>query len=242
LTGLTVGAMEGQWTFFGAILVGLLGSGHCVGMCGGIVGVMAMNAVPGPGSVWRRTAATLAAYNLGRIASYTAAGGLAGLLGAGFGSLLPPAAARYVAATVSGLFFIALGLYLTGWWTALTVLERQGARIWKHIEPLGRRLLPPKNWTQALSLGALWGWLPCGLVYSALVWAFASADSARGAALMLGFGLGTLPTLLATGAAARSLNHWVKQPWVRTAVGLLLAGFGLYLLARGVAGGTAHVH
>lgn len=234
--------MGGEWTFLGALLVGLLGSSHCVGMCGGIVGVLAMNPVPGGRVSWWRTGATLAGYNLGRIVSYTLAGATAGMLGAGFAGTLPGGAVRYVTAVVSGLFFIALGLYVTGWWTALTVLEKQGARLWRRIEPLGRRLLPPRNWPQAVALGLLWGWLPCGLVYSALVWSFASAEPLRGAALMLGFGLGTLPTLLATGAAARALNDRVRQPWIRTSAGLLLIAIGLTMLWQTIDGAGGHVH
>jgi sulfite exporter TauE/SafE len=234
--------MSGELTFLAALLVGALGSSHCVGMCGGIVGVLAMNTPAGARASWWRTGAYFSGYNLGRIASYTVAGAMAGLLGAGFAGMLPAGAVRYVTATISGLFFIALGLYLTGWWTALTALERQGARLWRRIEPLGRRLLPPKNWRQAAMLGLLWGWLPCGLVYSVLAWSFASADPLRGATLMLGFGLGTLPTLLAAGAAARALNDWARQPWLRIAAGMLLIVFGIAMLWQAFAGGGGHVH
>ena len=234
--------MSGEWTFIGALLVGLLGSTHCVGMCGGIVGVLAMNTPRDGRASWWRTLAYLSGYNLGRVATYTLAGALAGLLGAGFAGALPTGAVRYVTAGVSALFFIALGLYLTGWWTALTALERQGARLWRHIEPLGRRLLPPRNWPQAVALGTLWGWLPCGLVYSALVWSFAAADPLRGGVLMLGFGIGTLPVLLATGAAARGLNDWTRRPWLRIAAGLVLMAIGLATLWQAIAGGGGHSH
>lgn len=234
--------MAVEWTFLGALLVGLLGSSHCVGMCGGIAGVLAMSAPTGGPAAGRRSLVYLAAYNLGRITSYTGAGVLAGLLGAGFAGMLPVTAVHYLTALISGLFFLALGLYLTGWWTALTALERQGARLWRRIEPLGRRLLPPRNWPQAVVLGMLWGWLPCGLVYSALAWSFASADALRGGTLMLGFGLGTLPALMAAGAAARTLNAWARQPALRIGAGLLLMSFGVATLWQALAGGGGHVH
>jgi sulfite exporter TauE/SafE len=132
----------------------------------------------------------IAAYNLGRIASYAIAGPAGRRERQGI-EPAPPAQVRWIVKLVTGGFMIALGLYLAGWWPGLTALERLGGKLWVRIEPLGRRFLPVNHPLKALALGLVWGWLPCGLVYSALAWSLASGDAVQGAALMLAFGLGT---------------------------------------------------
>ncbi len=125
-----------------AFLVGLLGSTHCLGMCGGIVSALTL----GLRADIRRSPWTLApyllAYNTGRIASYAIAGGLAGTLSAQLFGLASPTQAGWIARLVSAGFMIALGLYLAGWWPGLQQLEKCGGVLWRHIEPLGRRFLP----------------------------------------------------------------------------------------------------
>ena len=112
----------------------------------------------------------------------------------------------------------------------LSGVERLGGALWRRIEPYGRHLLPVRRPSQAFYLGLLWGWLPCGLVYSVLVWAVSAGGVWRGAALLLAFGLGTLPNLLAMGVLVGGVARWVGNPWVRRLAGLLVAGFGVYAL------------
>ena len=212
----------------GAFLVGLLGGVHCIGMCGGIVGAISLGMPGEQGTRWPM----LLAYNLGRIASYTLAGAIAGGLGFFFSGLLPVQQAQQILLGVAGIFMILLGLYLGGWWNLLSYVERAGGHLWKKIEPLGRGLLPVRRVRQGLALGMLWGWLPCGLVYSVLIWAVSAGSAGEGALLMLAFGLGTLPNLLAMGAAAGQLQRLVRHVWVRRAAGLMIIAFGLVQLAR----------
>lgn len=222
-----------QSTGFGAaFLVGLLGGVHCVGMCGGIVGALSLGLDPRRQASPLRSLPLLLAYNFGRIASYSMAGALAGSLGWYAAHLAGVRQAQMVLAIVAALFMIALGLYLAGWWRGLARIERGGAVLWRRIEPLGRSLMPVRTAGQALRLGMVWGWLPCGLVYSVLIWALASGGAAHGALLMFAFGLGTLPNLLALGAFAARLAAFTRKPWVRTVAGLAVAGFGLLSLAR----------
>ena len=207
-------------TFLALFLVGLLGGTHCVGMCGGIVGALSMGA-PGRWSMHL-------AYNVGRILSYGLAGAIAGAVGAaslGLDSQVPMRLARYLVAT---LMLIALGLYLLGVTQALAFTERAGQVLWQRLQPLTRRFLPARTVAQAFPLGMLWGWLPCGLVYSALATALSSGSAVRGGLCMLAFGLGTLPNLLLAGIVLARLNEFVRRPAVRIASGLLVLGFGLY--------------
>lgn len=217
-------------TLISAFLIGLLGSTHCLGMCGGIMGALTLGLDERIRNTPRRLLPYLAAYNLGRIASYALAGALLGLISAQFMRAAPPEQARLVSKLISGGFMIALGLYLTGWWPGLRALERLGGKLWTRLEPYGRRFLPVNRPLKALGLGLVWGWLPCGLVYSALAWSLAAGDALQGAALMIAFGLGTLPMLLAMGAAARWLGGIVRLTWVRRGAGILILLFGAYTL------------
>ena len=206
--------------FFALFLVGLLGGTHCVGMCGGIVGALAMGA-PGRWSMHL-------AYNAGRILSYALAGAIVGALGAaslGLDGQVPIRLALYLLANV---MLIALGLYLLGVTRALAFTERAGQLLWQRLQPLTRRFLPARSVAQAFPLGMLWGWLPCGLVYSALATALSSGSATQGSLAMLAFGLGTLPNLLLAGIVLARLNEFVRRPMVRMASGLLVLGFGLY--------------
>jgi hypothetical protein len=198
--------------YIALFLVGLLGGTHCVGMCGGIVGALSLG---GPAR-WSMHLA------------YNAGGALAGALGAAGIGLGGDAPVRIVLYLVANLMLVALGLYLLGVTRALAFTERLGQRLWLRIQPLTRRFLPARTVAQAFPLGVLWGWLPCGLVYSALATALGSASVAGGALAMLAFGAGTLPNLLAAGILLARMNEFVRRTPVRIASGLLVLGFGLY--------------
>ena len=206
-----------------ALILGLLGGGHCLGMCGGLMGALSL-AIPAEQRHQRLR--LLVAYNAGRILSYTAAGLLLGL--AGWALASGPLAT--VLRSIAGLLLIAMGLYLAGWWSGLTRIEALGRGLWRHLQPITRRFMPITNVPRALLLGGLWGWLPCGLVYSTLLWAASQGDALRSAALMFAFGLGTLPVLLATGLAAERLVGLLRKRGVRVAGGLLVMLFGLWTL------------
>jgi len=219
-----------------ALLVGLFGGVHCVGMCGGIVGALTLGVA---GATQRGTVAMLPyhlAYNLGRLASYTLAGALAGGLGGALFSLVSVHQAQSMLQLFAGLFMFALGLYLAGWWGGLARIERVGGMLWRRLEPVGRRFLPVTSPAQAFGVGLVWGWLPCGLVYSVLVWALASGSALDGALLLLSFGVGTLPTLLLMGVAAARLGRFVRRPWPRRIAGGLVMLFGVTMLARAFSG------
>jgi len=206
-----------------ALVLGLLGGGHCLGMCGGLMGALTL-AIP-PEQRGRRLRLLLA-YNLGRIFSYASAGLLLGLAGWAVASSPAAMGLRVVAA----LLLIAMGLYLAGWWSGLTRIEALGRGLWRHIQPVASRLLPVSSLPRALLLGALWGWLPCGLVYSTLLWAASQGNAGYSAALMLAFGLGTWPVLLATGLAAERVNALLRRRSVRVAGGVLVMLFGIWTL------------
>lgn len=217
--------MSGNFLYPAAFLIGLGGGVHCLGMCGGIIGALTLGL---PQQHWLQRLPFLLAYNFGRITSYVIAGAAAGGIGAWATHLLAVQRTQLVLQVIAGLFMALLGLYLMGWTTVLGWLERAGAGCWRHIEPWGRRWFPVRTPLHAWGIGLVWGWLPCGLVYSVLVWAVSAGGAAQGGLLLLSFGLGTLPTLLALGGVAAALSHFMRRQVVRTLVGSLVLLFGIY--------------
>lgn len=205
-----------------AITLGLLGSPHCVGMCGGIAGALGRPGAGGPGPV-----TTQLLLGLGRIAGYALLGALAGALGLALGDVLGGAAGRLLRVGFGVLIALA-GLSVAGLFAGLGWLEALGARVWQRLSPLLGHLLPLDRPWKAVAAGALWGWLPCGLVYAALAGAIASAAAGRGALLMACFGLGTLPAVAATGALAGGLAERLRRRGARRLAGAMLLGFGVW--------------
>lgn len=220
-------------SFLALLLVGLLGGTHCIGMCGGIVGALSMGTPP--------RLNLLLAYNSGRILSYGMAGAIAGAVGEAGIALAGQLPLRSLLYLLANLMLIALGLYLMGLTGALAFTERLGQKLWRHLQPLTRRYLPARTALQAFPLGLLWGWLPCGLVYSALVTALSSGSAWQGAGLMLAFGLGTLPNLLLAGFLAARLRAHAGRASARLAGGLVVLGFGVWGLL-GLPGLLRQVH
>lgn len=216
-----------EFSIVAVFFAGLLGGVHCLGMCGSIVGVFAAQ-VPKNKTRWPFHLA----YNSGRLASYAVAGALVGAIGQAGLLLRDQVPVQHLLFALSSLMLIVLGLYLAGIWGMVRRIEQLGGVLWKRIQPLTRGLLPVTSPMRALLLGLLWGWLPCGLVYSVLVTALASGSSQNGALIMLAFGLGTLPNLLAIGMFWESSKRWVQSPRVRMIAGLLVAGFGVYGLFK----------
>ncbi len=216
-----------------AFVAGLLSAGHCFGMCGGIVGAFS---VGGAGRL-----RGLFAYNAGRILTYTALGALAGALGATLAGFLPPEVARRGGRLLAALFLVGLGLYLAGRPQFLQPIERLGARLWRRIEPLSRKLLQARGPGHALALGLVWGFLPCGLVYSMLAMASLAGGAVDGALVMLSFGAGTLPALFAAGFAASRLRGLAQSTILRRSAAAIYVALGVWLAFTALSG-PLHAH
>ena len=224
-----------------AFMIGLLGGTHCAGMCGGIVGALSTGLTDSLRERrWHFVAAQLA-YNIGRIGSYTLAGVIAGTFAWHLGQTgvmegFP------LGKLLAGIIMILFGIYITGWWHSLLWLERAGSYLWRYIEPLGRRFMPVRSAGQALMLGMVWGWLPCGMMYAVLALAMSSASTLEGGAIMLAFGLGTLPTMLVMGLAFTRFGRLLQRPGVRifAGVSVILLGVAMLLAKPGEHGHHAH--
>ena len=218
--------MNQEITFLTLFLLGFFGGTHCVGMCGGLSSAFALQLPPHLNRI-----GLIVLLNLGRISSYVVIGLLVGLVGQVGISLDDTRAVQnglYIAA--NGLLLL-LGLYLAGISTAATKIEGIGKPIWKRLNPLLNKLLPIKSVPACFGVGVLWGWLPCGLVYSASLYALGSGNALHGGLYMLAFALGTLPNLLAMGIFAAQLKTFLQKRMVRLCAGLLVAGWAIWRLA-----------
>jgi sulfite exporter TauE/SafE len=227
---------SGSWVLPLTMLVAGFASGiHCLGMCGGIVSAFSARRVisrPDAAHTMKPEWPRQLAFNAGRIGSYTAAGAVVGGIG-GLGAWVAGTlAAQTVLFVVANAMVVLVGLYLVGAGRALLKLEMLGAPLWRKLQPLAARLLPADTLPQLFAAGTLWGWLPCGLVYGALGAATFAGSPGRGALVMLAFGLGTLPNLLAAGLAAGRLRALAARRPVRIAAGALVLGFGVFGLAH----------
>lgn len=213
---------------FAAFLAGLFGSVHCIGMCGGFVGLINPPANKGQNGI--KAMMNWLVTNFGRIGSYTLAGAIAGTIGGAAAGVFDPAYVQNIGLMLSGGFMVALGLYLAGWWQGLLAIEKLGGHLWRRIQPIFGRLLQQRGRGKSFITGALWGWLPCGLVYSMLAWSMTIATPLGGASIMLAFGLGTLPMLMGLGALSTKLDAIRKRKAVRQVLGALIISFGVLTL------------
>ena len=216
-----------ELTLLSAIAIGWLGGVHCFGMCGGIVSALTLSA-PQAG----RTRLLLA-YNLGRCSTYVVLGLAVGALGQLGTQALGVAPALLYA--LANLLLIGMGLYLLGLPWLVRPLEQGGQHLWRYIEPVSRQLFPVNTAPRALGVGLLWGFLPCGLVYSALATAFAMSSAVQGGLWMAAFALGTLPNLLLAGWVGAGSLQKLRQSSLRWVAGVLVAGWGAYGLFRLIA-------
>jgi len=206
-----------------AFAIGLLGAGHCLAMCGGISGML-LSALPK--NTQHNKWAFVLSYHFGRILSYSVLGAIVGFTGATTAKNLgaPLVSLRLL----SGLFLILLGLYLGQWLFLLTKIENAGKTIWKYISPLASKCMPVDTSLKALHLGIIWGWLPCGLIYSTLTWSIASGSALQGAFIMAAFGLGTLPAMISLSLGVFSLKTFLQSIYFRKTVAILMIFYGLY--------------
>lgn len=220
--------------------IGLLSAVHCLSMCGGIVGALSLSLPAHIRDNAPRLLGYVLVYNLGRIGSYALLGALLGGMGGTVQDLTGTDLGHRILRLVAALIMAGIGLYLGGWLPQLGRLERIGTPLWRRLQPLGRRLLPVHSLTQAALFGAIWGWLPCGLVYAALVWSSAAGGAWQGASYMAAFGAGTLPATMGAGMLAGSVTRLRQIPHLRQVVGASIVAFAVVsvVLPGGVQGDT----
>ena len=226
-------------TLVAAFLAGLLGSGHCFGMCGGIAG--SLGAVSGLGK--RSAALPAVQFNLGRLLGYALLGAVAGgVLGLAGDIMALKPLGKWLRG-ITSVMILLIGLRFLVDWRGLDIIEKGGAALWQRIMPFAVRISRRHDWLGRLGLGACWGFLPCGLVYTVLVTAASTGSAVAGATTMAAFGVGTLPAMLGLTLAAPALSVFLSDRFVRRIVGfslVVLAGWMLLVLLT--SGSAGHMH
>jgi len=209
-----------------AFVTGLLGTGHCIGMCGGLVSALSLSEAGRQGGWFFHLL-----YNLGRISTYTFIGAVVGWLGS---ALAYTDRFKMVTRSLligSDVFVILVGLGTAGLfaWLNVSKLDFPGPMKAMTLAVAGLRRLPTA--ISALPLGLLFGFIPCGYLYAVAITAAQSASVATGALMLFAFGLGTAPALLLFGGAA----HWLSgraRTWMLRIAGLVVAGMGVINLIK----------
>lgn len=215
-------------------LAGLMGSIHCLGMCAGLAGLISTGADAGKLRVLT--------YNAGRLLSYSIIGAIGGWLGASAADYYQLYTQVHWLRIAGGVIICLIGLQIALELNLLRAVETAGAGVWRIISPLAKQFLPVSSHGRALGLGLLWGWLPCGLVYSVLLIAMASGGAVPGAAVMAAFGAGTLPAMFATGVGAQALTRLTRRTASRRTMGALLIVMGLLTIAVPLSGSMIGGH
>ncbi|WP_339677738.1 sulfite exporter TauE/SafE family protein [uncultured Zhongshania sp.] len=237
-------------SYSAAFLLGLVGSPHCLGMCGGIAGLLGASTqttAPVKHSVQYQHSSVIAKSNaagslqsiyynllfqLGRISSYALLGAIIGGSVAALGSLaqsqlIPISQVLRVLASV---MLIIMALSIAGWSRIAMLLEKLGGRVWQKLQPVTKRFIPIDSPAKAIAIGGLWGFLPCGLIYSALTWSALSGSAIQSAILMACFGLGTAPAVVSIGSLSGGLRSTLKKPLTRIGLAALLILLAIYPL------------
>ena len=205
-----------------AFMMGLFSSLHCISMCGSIIGTLTLSLSPEIRNNKKLLLPFVFNYNFGRITSYTLGGALIGSIEALLSMPLGDIHGHRILQILSALIMAGAGVYIAGWFPRFAYIEKAGINIWKTLEPYGRKLIPVKNHTQAYLFGMVWGWLPCGLVYSALALAATSGDVTKSALTMLAFGLGTIPAVMGIGVMTQVLTSLSRMQRFKQVIGLFM--------------------
>ncbi|MCK5871951.1 MAG: sulfite exporter TauE/SafE family protein [Methylococcales bacterium] len=214
-------------SYFVAFMMGLISSIHCIGMCGSTIGTLTLSLSSTVRNNKKKLFFFVLSYNIGRISSYAIAGALVGLLGTLLKFPLSELQAYRTMQLFSGVIMAGSGFYIAGWFPRFAYIERLGAKFWRLIEPLGHQLIPVKTRLHAILFGMVWGWMPCGLVYSALTLSASTGDVLRSCFSMLAFGLGTLPAVMGVGIMTGILTKLSRMSRFKQIIGILLITLAL---------------
>ncbi len=203
-----------------AFAMGLFSSMHCIGMCGSIIGSLTFSLEPKIRENKRHLIPYILSYNIGRIFSYVVAGVIIGSVQYLFKLPFIDIDGYRILQLLSAVFMISAGFYIAGWFPKFAYIEKIGSKLWKFIEPFGRKLIPVKSKLQAFLFGTIWGWLPCGLVYTSLALAATAGDFAKSGLTMLAFGIGTLPAVMGVGIITNALSKISRMQKMKSLIGL----------------------
>lgn len=209
-------------------MVGLMGSGHCFAMCGGLASALGYSS----GGSRLQQMGLLFIAQLGRLTSYAVIGALFGGSIALVQGLFEVKSLLMVLQALANFMLIAMGLYIAGWWFGLKRVEAITLPLWRKLQPIQQKFMPLKTSSDAFMVGVFWGWLPCGLVYSALVTSVSGSADYSAAIGMFAFGLGTLPSVWLVSTAGAGLKRLLNNHTARILMGIVLISYGIKQLIQ----------
>lgn len=216
-------------TLIAALASGVMGSVHCMAMCGGIATGLGAASASSPDA--RSLLAMSTTLNLGRVCGYAVAGALAGSVGMGMSRVIDVLAWQTALRVGLGMALMLIALRVAGVGDRWNALSRVSALVWRGLAPLQRRLVPARTLPRRWALGMLWGWMPCGLSGSLLLVAWLEADAVHGALVMVAFGVGTLVAMVPLTFSGARLGGRFAQPGRRRAAAALIFSMGLITAA-----------
>lgn len=215
--------------FIGGALLGLAGSLHCAGICGGISSTLLMATSP---TAAKSDTSALLKIQLGRALAYTMFGALVGGSGAVFAHLLDLSGMQAVFRALAACMLVWSGCSVAGMARGFSTFDRVLARLANAARP---SLSPPSALTYPIVMGVLWGFAPCGMVYAALLNATMTMTASGGAAFMAGFGLATIPAVASAAygvSALANLGRSVPQAARRRMLGGAITALGIVSLVE----------
>ncbi|MDH5446255.1 MAG: sulfite exporter TauE/SafE family protein [Gammaproteobacteria bacterium] len=229
-------------SIFNAFIVGLFSTLHCLGMCGGIIGTLTMSLPESVRNNNLRLLSYTSTFNLGRLLSYALAGLIAGAFGQTVMEAISPRYAHIILQVFATLIMVGIGIHLAGWFPRFNLIEKIGTPLWRKLEPFAHRLLPVQKPSQAFLFGLVWGWLPCGLVYAALIWSTSAGDATHGALFMLAFGAGTLLPVMTAGMLTGWMVRMSHIPNIKPIIGSIIIVMALLSLGVTLQQGVSDTH
>ncbi len=215
-------------TVTACFFIGLMSALHCLGMCGGISTLLSFGTDANVPDRRFKSVIISAVYNIGRIFSYAVIGLMVGLISKLSVQKIFVANGHVYLQLLSSLMLIMIALHLLGWFSKLSVLEKIGGLLWKKIQSIAKIFLPIDSLLKAFLIGSLWGWLPCGLVYSVLLLAATASEPVESMIYMLSFGLGTLPAMMLVSVASQGFRAKLKDSKVRYVFSMFIILLALY--------------
>lgn len=207
------------------LLMGVASSLHCLGMCSAIAASLCLAAPQSDRPAWSLHKTNLL-INTGRITSYVLAGAAVGGLGTAIFGVLDRSVAHVVLRWAAAVSLGWIGMSMIGLVPLPAPLLRVASAVNGRLSSLSGFL---KSHSSAgfFVAGSIWGCFPCAMVYAALFYAMLSGSWLNGAQVMLGFGLGTLPPVMAAGLGLPWLRSRWQEPWLQKAVGVAIILLGV---------------
>lgn len=212
-----------------ALSIGLLSSGHCLGMCGPIITIL---------SIKSKNYKYKVLYNLGRILSYITMVTILNFLGYFF-FYSNNVYIKLTIKIIGNTSIILIGLYISNILNLISYLEYITFKTWVLISSIINKINKEKL-INAITLGFIWGYIPCGLTYNMAIWCLSFESITKSIILMCSFGIGTLPSMLIASYLSSKKNLLNTNKFLKLIIGLMIIAFGVSNIIKVIINNNCH--